>query len=169
MTLKTLVVDDSVLYRRIISDALAEIPGVEVAGTANSGKVALDRIAALKPDLVTLDAEMPGISGLDVLQSIHDRGLDVGTIMVASPGRRSREQTVRALELGAFDFLLKPDGGSVEASKERIERGLTAIIKAYANRREIRLILRGGPAPPAGEPSARAPQPNRHPGRRPVG
>ena len=104
----------------------------------------MDRIAQLKPDLVTLDVEMPDMNGLDVLQSVNKRALDVGVIMISSPGQQSRENTVRALELGAFDFLLKPDGGSMETSKAAIERGLGAMVKAYGHRREIQTRLRGG-------------------------
>jgi len=59
MALKVLVVDDTILFRKVISDAAAAIPGVEVVGTAANGKIALTRIRTLKPDILTLDLEMP--------------------------------------------------------------------------------------------------------------
>ncbi len=62
-TIKVLVVDDTIVYRKIVSDVLKEIPGIEVVGTANNGKIALSKIASLKPDLITLDIEMPEVNG----------------------------------------------------------------------------------------------------------
>ena len=70
MTLRVLVVDDTVTFRKILSDALADIPGVEVVGTAHHGKMALSRIQSLRPDLVTLDIEMPEMDGYILTKKI---------------------------------------------------------------------------------------------------
>src|ERR1700760_2215866 len=109
MSLRVLVVDDTIVFRRAVSDALSGQPGIEVVGTASNGKLALARIAELKPDLVTLDIEMPEMNGIEVLQAMGNAGLNVGSIVLSSVTRRGGEMTVRALELGAFDFLTKPD------------------------------------------------------------
>ena len=69
--LKVLVVDDTIVYRKIVGDVLKAIPGVEVVGTANNGKIALSKISSLKPDLITLDIEMPEMNGIEVLQELH--------------------------------------------------------------------------------------------------
>jgi len=148
MTLRVLVVDDTVTFRKILSDALAEIPGVEVVGTAQHGKMALSRIQSLQPDLVTLDIEMPEMDGLEVLKAIRVQGLNVGAIMVSSFTKRGSEMTIRALELGAFDFITKSTEGDYAQNRENIRRTLTPLLKAYAQRRDIRAILqdvRGAP------------------------
>ena len=78
--LRLLVVDDTIVYRKIVSDILAELPDIEVVGTAANGKIALTKIAALKPDLITLDIEMPEMNGLEVLAHLRDQNLQVGAI-----------------------------------------------------------------------------------------
>jgi two-component system chemotaxis response regulator CheB len=141
MTLRVLVVDDTVTFRKILSDALADIPGVEVIGSAHHGKMALDRIKTLQPDLVTLDIEMPEMDGLEVLQALRSQGIDVGVIMVSSFTRRGSELTIRALELGAFDFITKSTEGDYVQNRENIRSALAPLVKAYAQRRNIRAIL----------------------------
>lgn len=147
--LRVLVVDDAVFYRKIISDILGELPGVEVVGTASNGKIAMSRIASLKPDLVTLDVEMPEMDGLDVLSKINEQGLDVGAIMLSAYTRRGSETTIKALELGAFDFIPKPDCGSMDGSRRAVSGLLATMIKAFVRRREIKSILKGTGAGPA--------------------
>ena len=71
MSLRVLIVDDTAVFRRAVSDALAGQPGIEVVGTANNGKMALDRLATLQPDLMTLDIEMPEMNGIQVLQAMN--------------------------------------------------------------------------------------------------
>ena len=115
MSIRVLVVDDTVVFRRIVSDALAGLPGVEVVGTASNGKLALSRMAALRPDLVTLDIEMPEMNGIEVLEAMGPAGFKAGVIVLSALTMRGGEMTVRALELGAFDFLTKPEGGRAAA------------------------------------------------------
>lgn len=141
MTLRVLVVDDTVTFRKILSDALSDIPGVEVVGSAHHGKMALDRIKSLQPELVTLDIEMPEMDGLEVLQALRSQGIDVGVIMVSSFTRRGSELTIRALELGAFDFITKSTEGDYAQNRENIRSALAPLVKAYAQRRNIRAIL----------------------------
>ena len=74
MNLKVLVVDDTILFRRLLSEAISAIDGAEVVGTAANGRVALTRMHELKPDLVTLDIEMPGMDGLQVLDEMKSDG-----------------------------------------------------------------------------------------------
>jgi two-component system chemotaxis response regulator CheB len=160
MTLRVLVVDDTAIFRKILSDVLAEIPGVEVVGTAHHGKMALTRIQSLKPDLVTLDIEMPEMDGLEVLEVMRTQKIDIGVIMISSLTRRGSELTIRALELGAFDFITKSSEGDYAQNRENIRNFLAPLVKAYSQRREIRGILRNTqsvlspqehptPAPPA--------------------
>ena len=104
---RVLVVDDSALMRRLLSDLLGDAPGIEVVGTARDGREAVLKAAQLKPDVVTLDVEMPEVSGLDALPAIlavHP----VPVVMVSALTQEGAEVTLRALELGAVDFLPKP-------------------------------------------------------------
>ena len=114
MSLRVLVVDDTAVFRRIVADALAGIPGVEVVGTAANGRLALSRMAALQPDLVTLDIEMPEMNGIEVLQAMKPAGMNAGVIVLSAVTVRGGQLTVRALDLGAFDFITKPEGGTPE-------------------------------------------------------
>lgn len=152
MTLRTLVVDDTILFRKIVGDALAEVEGVSVVGTASNGKTALARMTELKPDLVTLDIDMPEMNGIEVLEQIRQRRIDVGVIVVSALTRKGSQMTIRALELGAFDFITKPSEGSVELNRAAVKAALAPMIKAFARRREIKTIL-GAPQPAAAQPA----------------
>lgn len=105
--IRVLVVDDSALMRKMIPRILAADPGLEVAGTAMDGLFALKKLRELKPDVVTLDISMPRLDGIETLKLIRkESGAPV--IMVSSLAREDAELTFQALELGAFDFVTKP-------------------------------------------------------------
>lgn len=144
MDLRVLVVDDSMLFRSIVSGALQRIPGVEVVGTASSGRTALARIAELSPDLITLDIEMPGMDGLKVLKELRKTGSDAGVIIVSAVSVHGGNMTVEALAKGAFDFITKPSGSSVDENRNSIYDELAPRVKAFARKREISKILKGG-------------------------
>ena len=131
MKIKVLVVDDTIFYRKVVSDILAEHPDVEVVGTANNGKIALSRIRSLKPDLMTLDVEMPEMNGLELLEEIQRQKLKVKTAMLSSKTEKGSEATIMALQLGAFDFILKPDDQSAEKNKLQISSEIKRIIEVY--------------------------------------
>jgi two-component system, chemotaxis family, protein-glutamate methylesterase/glutaminase len=143
MLLKVLVVDDTIVYRKTVSDILAGISNVEIVGTAGNGKIAMTRIAALKPDLLILDIEMPEMNGLEVLAAIKENSIDVGVIVLSALTVKGGELTMRALELGAFDFVTKPESHSSEQSREEIRSVLIPLIKAYSHGREVKSLLKG--------------------------
>lgn len=143
MSIRVLVVDDTAVFRRIVSDALADVPGVEVVATASNGKLAMSRIVSLRPDLVTLDIEMPEMNGIEVLEAMAAARIKAGVIMLSSLTVRGGEMTVRALELGAFDFVTKPEGGTPQANLAHLRGILMPMIRAFERRRDIRTILRG--------------------------
>ncbi len=149
MSLRVLVVDDTVVFRRAVSDALAGEPGIEVIGTAANGRLALARMAALHPDLVTLDIEMPEMNGIEVLQAMNATGQHAGAIVLSSLTTHGGEMTMRALELGAFDFLTKPDGGSTSRNVDLLRAGLLPMVRAFERRQEIRTILHGSTTRPS--------------------
>lgn len=133
--MRALVVDDSTLFRKVVRDALGELPGVEVVGVAANGKLALERIATLKPDLVTLDLEMPELDGLGVLEALSSMPAAPTVIMVSALTATGAETTMRALRLGAFDFILKPAGNSVEENCAALRQSLAPIIETLARLR----------------------------------
>jgi two-component system chemotaxis response regulator CheB len=146
--LKVMVVDDSLLYRKVLCDVLGELPGVQVVGTAQNGRLALARLPSLRPDLLTLDVEMPEMDGLEVLRAIQDQGLEVGAIMCSTLTRRGSDTTVAALERGAFDFIAKPEGSSLEENRRALRNALAPILQAFARRRAIKAILQRNPPAP---------------------
>ncbi len=138
-----LVVDDTIIYRKIVSDILAEIPDLEVVGTANNGKIAISRIETLKPDLLILDIEMPEVDGLGVLAHIKENSLETRAIMLSSFTQVGSERTIEALELGAFDFIQKPETDSIEQSRQEVESSLLSVIKSFMRQAELSNILKG--------------------------
>ena len=151
--LKVLVVDDTAIYRKIVSDIIAELPNAEVVGVAQNGKIAISKIASLKPDLLTLDIEMPEMNGLEVLAHIKDNGLDVGAIMLSALTAQGGKMTMKALGLGAFDFIPKPQAGGMQENKEAIAKTLADIIYTFENRRRIRQISKTKPRLSKGVPA----------------
>lgn len=144
---KVLVVDDTIVYRKIVGDVLKAIPGVEVVGTANNGKIALSKIKTLKPDLVTLDIEMPEMSGIEVLQELQQHPSPPGVIMLSTLTREGSEMTIKALELGAFDFVPKPDAGTMADNLLKVKQAIEPIVSALKRQQSTRLTLRPGIAP----------------------
>ncbi len=131
--IKVLIVDDTVLYRKIIRDTLASFEEVDVVGTASNGKIALSQITALKPDLVTLDQEMPELNGVQTLRMLKAfNGKMPATVMVSAHTTKDAAVTMQALELGAFDFITKPSGASMQSNITALERQFKPILQAYA-------------------------------------
>lgn len=142
-TIRVLVVDDTAIYRRVVSNVLVDAPGIEVVGTAPNGKIALRKIEQLKPDILTLDLEMPEMDGLEVLRQLKAQDSPVGAIMLSAFTSDGVRSTVKALALGAFDFVLKPTSGSIEESIAILKRELCPKIEAFAHTRCVRNILLG--------------------------
>ena len=128
--LRALVVDDSALYRKFVRNTLEDFSEVEVVGTAANGRIALERIESLQPDLITLDLEMPELDGIGVLQQLADQGSSVTAIMVSALTAEGAKTTNTALQLGAFDFVLKPTGKGPDESRQQLKADLDPKIKA---------------------------------------
>jgi two-component system, chemotaxis family, protein-glutamate methylesterase/glutaminase len=142
--LRALVVDDTVLYRKTISDILSEISYVEVIGSAPNGKIAISKILSLKPDILTLDIEMPEMNGLEVLEWMAKETRDIDAIVLSTLTTRGGDMTMKALELGAFDFIPKPQSGNLNENREKLKKQLSLILNAYRRSTEIRRILGRG-------------------------
>lgn len=142
--IKVLVVDDTIVYRKAVSDILAEMPGVEVVGVAHNGKIAVSKIQTLKPDLLTLDIEMPEMNGIEVLQYLQQYAPNVSAIMVSTLTSEGGDMTMRALELGAYDFILKPSATNINDSKQQLRTLLAPLIKAFQTGRTTVGSLQAG-------------------------
>lgn len=110
---RVLVVDDSALMRKLIPAVLRSIPGMEIAGTAPNGQIALRQVDRLKPDVVTLDLDMADADGLQTLHEIRRR-FGIPVIIVGARARKEAARTMTALSLGASDFVTKPSHASLE-------------------------------------------------------
>jgi len=122
---RVLVVDDSVVARRLVSTALASDGSVEVVGVAADGRVALASIERLRPDAVTLDVDMPVMDGLETLEAIRERWPHLVVIMFSTYTARGAQITLDALTLGANDYVVKPSGtASPTEAMDRIREEL---------------------------------------------
>ena len=140
--IRAIVIDDTIVYRKIVGDVLKEIPGVEVVGVANNGKIALSKIASLKPDLITLDIEMPEVNGIEVLQALKNQAQAPVVIMLSTLTQLGSEMTIKALELGAFDFVPKPDQGTMAENMQKVKAAILPIIDALKRQKATRLKIR---------------------------
>jgi two-component system chemotaxis response regulator CheB len=136
---RVLVVDDSAVVRRLVGDALADEPDIEVVATAANGKLALQRLDRMDCDLVTLDVEMPELDGLQTLAQLRKKYPKLPVIMFSSQTSRAAEATIDALSLGANDYVTKPEGGLVQM-RRCIELDLIPKIKALCMRR-VTLVM----------------------------
>jgi two-component system, chemotaxis family, protein-glutamate methylesterase/glutaminase len=144
-----LVVDDSVVVRRLVTTALSSDPDVEVVGTASSGRLALDKITQLKPDLVTLDIEMPDMDGLETLKELRRRHPKLPVIMFSSLTERGATITLDALTFGANDYVCKPAKvSSPDEAMANVRNQLIPKIKALTGVRATRVSRGDAPASP---------------------
>ena len=148
--IKVLVVDDSALMRKLLTEFLQHDPQLEVVGAAPDPFVARDKIKQLAPDVLTLDVEMPRMDGLTFLENLM-RLRPMPVVMVSSLTERGAETTLQALELGAVDFITKPKI-DLEAGIRQYADDLIAKIKAAARAR-VRVV--GGAAPVVARPARR--------------
>ena len=150
--IRVLVVDDSVVIRRLVTHALSEDPAFEVVGSAANGAIALARIPQLNPDVVTLDIQMPEMDGLQALREIRKQYPDLCVIMFSTLTERGATATLEALMLGANDYVTKAANvGSLDVSMAALRSELIPKIKQF-------FILPGeAAAPPPAQPATPRP------------
>lgn len=123
--LRVLIVDDAVVFRRGLTDMLADVPYIEIVGTAANGKIALMKIPNLKPDAMILDVEMPEMDGIETLKALGEQHPTIRVIMLSVHTVRGADKTLEALSLGAVDFVTKPSGtGNYQARFKQIRSDL---------------------------------------------
>ncbi len=146
MKTKVLIVDDSALIRSVMSEIVSSQPDMEVVGVAPDPLVAREMIKKTNPDVLTLDVEMPKMDGLDFLEKLM-RLRPMPVVMVSSLTERGSEITMRALELGAVDFVTKPKLSIQSGMREYAELIAEKIRAAARARITPRSLRAGAPAP----------------------
>ncbi|HHS94263.1 MAG TPA: chemotaxis-specific protein-glutamate methyltransferase CheB [Rhodobacterales bacterium] len=142
---RVLIVDDSATMRRLIRTGIANDPRFEVVGEAADAREARDAVKALAPDVLTLDVEMPGMSGLEFLERLM-RARPTPVIMFSSLTAKGSEAALSALSLGAVDCLEKPRFGSTEAAFARLKNRLSVAASAQVGPARGRAFVKAGRA-----------------------
>ena len=137
--ISVLVVDDSALMRNLIRRMLESDEEIEVLGVAMNGQFALRKAERLEPDVIVLDLEMPELDGIGFLEERQKRGWDVPVVILSAVAKKGAEVTMKALSLGASDFVTKPTGSDAGSNQDTAEH-LIGLVKgfgsAYRRRRE---------------------------------
>lgn len=133
--IRVLIVDDAVVFRRLVAEELNKDPALEVVGTAANGKIALARMSQVNPDVVILDIEMPELDGLATLKELRKTYPRLPVIMFSALTERGAAATLDALALGATDYFTKPTNvGGLDASLDVIREQLIPEIKALCGK-----------------------------------
>jgi two-component system, chemotaxis family, protein-glutamate methylesterase/glutaminase len=132
---RVLIVDDSVVVRKLLCEALSSSGEVQVAGTASSGAIALAKIPQINPDIITLDIEMPGLNGIQTLAEIRRLYPKLPVIMFSTLTERGAAITLEALSLGASDYMTKPTNSeSLATAMEQVRGDLLLKIRSLTGR-----------------------------------
>lgn len=124
------ICDDSALMRNLISRVIDETEGLSVAGKAMNGKFLVDKLAIFKPDVIILDIEMPEMTGVEFLKWRKQNKIDIPVIILSSIAEKGAAVTIECLELGAADFITKPNG-SISADISSVSDRLIELIASY--------------------------------------
>jgi two-component system chemotaxis response regulator CheB len=137
--IKVLVVDDSALMRKIISDMINNEENMEVIDIARDGEDFLNKLSKINPDVITLDVEMPKIDGITALKEMKKKNINIPVIIISGISKKSAELTMECLEAGAFDFIPKPSGAiSLDINKVKADL-IEKINLAYEKNSNINL------------------------------
>lgn len=143
--LKVLIVDDSAIYRKLLSNAISMLPGGNVVDSAPNGQIALNKLAATPADLVLLDIFMPGMNGPEVLEEIRKKHPNTCVVMISGVTGRDADVTIKCLANGAMDFIAKPQELSYNQSMDALLGHLRRVLQLA----KIRTAKPTAPPPPA--------------------
>lgn len=135
MPIRTLVVDDTITYRKLISDVLSSLPSIEIIGTAANGSIALKKLSQNKADLVFLDVHMPEMDGIETLKKIRSEFPSIIVVMMSGISTRNTSDTIEALQNGAIDFIRKPDGSNLKSNMQQLKNDISLVMRLV----EVRL------------------------------
>ncbi len=126
--IKVLIVDDSIVFRKTVETILSDEPGISVTGSVRNGEKALEAIAKSDPDIITLDVEMPEMNGIETLRAVQElnkkNSKKIDVIMLSAFTSKGAEVTLQALDEGAFDFILKPEGPDQDQNRDKLKKML---------------------------------------------
>jgi two-component system chemotaxis response regulator CheB len=157
---RVLIVDDTALYRRILTEVVRTISDARVVGTAANGRLALAKLKEAPADLVLLDVEMPVMDGLATLEAIRRDYPEVAVIMVSGVNQNAADVTLKALDRGALDFVPKPEQAGPEASCRELVAQLRPLVQLFTARRlahAARIAPKPAVTPPESKRSQREP------------
>jgi two-component system, chemotaxis family, protein-glutamate methylesterase/glutaminase len=130
---RVLIVDDAVVVRRVLSDAISQDPALEVAGTASNGRLALAKFPSLKPDIVLLDIEMPEMDGLETVRELRKIDARIPIIMFSTLTEHGATATLEALSRGATDYVTKPSNTDMEGTLHTVSQELIPKVHALCH------------------------------------
>ena len=145
--LRVLIVDDTVVYRRILSEVVEAMGDAVLVGTAPHGRLAMSRLEQGPVDMVLLDVEMPEMNGLETLKEIRRLYPATSVVMISGTNMSSAEITLRCLEQGAIDFLRKPEGVDAGASRNELKEKLRPLMRHVQTRINLQMGSRARSAP----------------------
>jgi two-component system chemotaxis response regulator CheB len=148
--IRVMIVDDSAVFRGLMSRFLESLPSIEIIGVAFNGKIALDLSQRYTPDIILLDVEMPGMDGITAIPELLKLSPSSRIIMVSSLTMQHAEVTLRALELGASDYITKPVAGNGDENTRKFYDELAGKIMAIASGSSHFRKNGGSSAKPAG-------------------
>lgn len=131
--IRIFVVDDSVVFRKLLLTTINSIPGVRTVGVASNGKEAIDTIPTVKPDLITLDLNMPIMDGLQTLRELREVYPQFRVIVVSAYTSEGAQSTLKALEAGALDVITKPDTNDMELNSKLLHDQFVNLLTKYAD------------------------------------
>ena len=147
--IRVMIVDDAVVVRGLVSRWLAEEQGVEVVASLRNGREAVDQFSRYDPDVVVLDIEMPELDGISTLPLLLEKKRDLIVIMASTLTRRNAEISLKALSLGAADYIPKPETNRDVTTSTTFRRDLVDKIKSLGARRRRSARAPGAAAAPA--------------------
>jgi two-component system chemotaxis response regulator CheB len=157
--IRVMVVDDSVVIRRLVAQALGQDPMIEVVGTASNGAIGMQRIPQFNPDVITLDIEMPDMNGLEMLRRVRREYPQLRVIMFSTLTERGAAITLEALTLGADDYVTKAaNEGSLDRSLGRLREEMIPKIKQFFRPPAV-AAMQASPVQAPAAPPARAAAP----------
>ena len=131
--IQIMIVDDSLVVRKVLTNVLSSDPDLAIAGWASNGRLALAKLQTLRPDIILLDIEMPEMNGLETIPGIRKILPHTPIIMFSTLTESGAEATLDALALGASDYVAKPSNQNMAATSEAINRDLVPKIKALCH------------------------------------
>lgn len=137
--IKVLVVDDSSLMRKLISNMITHDPNIEVKDTASNGLIALQKLEENNYDLILLDIEMPKMNGVEFLIKRREKRISIPVVVLSSLGRNRPELTLQCMSLGASNFIMKPSG-TISLDIEKVKEEVIANVKHFAKTKTQSII-----------------------------